>query len=147
VVDLPIGAPLGTVEVDQSKCTLCMACVNLCPAGALAGENNERLYFREASCVQCGLCVAGCPEKAVRLTPRFLVSQAARDESRLMNQAELARCIGCGTPFISQALLAAIAARIKDHPMFQGEGLKLLQMCNTCRMQTTLRGGTGLPKA
>jgi ferredoxin len=142
IVSLPDGAPLGTVKIDKDKCTLCMACANLCPAAALTGENNERLYFREANCVQCGLCVVGCPEQAVRLVPRFLVSQAARKEPRLVNQTELARCIECGTPFTSQALLRATTARIKDHPMFQGDGLKLLHMCNTCRMQANVRRGS-----
>jgi ferredoxin len=32
---LPVGAPYGAIEIDSDKCTLCLACVSLCPTGAL----------------------------------------------------------------------------------------------------------------
>ncbi len=57
VIALPAGAPFGTLEVNVEGCTICLACVGVCPTGALK-DNLEKpqLSFREASCVQCGLC-------------------------------------------------------------------------------------------
>jgi len=66
------GSPFGRVAVAQSDCTLCMACVSTCPAGALLdGQSVPQLRFIEANCLQCGLCVNACPEQALSLEPGF----------------------------------------------------------------------------
>ena len=62
VAALPPAAPFGTVEADRDACTLCMACVSVCPASALqAGGDEPRLSFIEMNCVQCGLCERRVP--------------------------------------------------------------------------------------
>jgi len=143
-VPLGSGTPFGNVDVDRDKCTACMACANICPTGALANEGAERLYFLESRCVQCGLCAAACPEEAVALAPRFLADAGARETSRLVHEAELARCVDCGTPFMSGALLEASLARMQDYPIFWNEeNLRRMRMCNPCRQRTSLREGTG----
>ncbi|MGB5735975.1 MAG: DUF3306 domain-containing protein, partial [Thiohalocapsa sp.] len=49
-LELPAGAPLGTTRVDQDACTLCMACVTVCPAKALQpGQDVPQLRFRESN--------------------------------------------------------------------------------------------------
>ena len=77
VAALPPAAPFGKVGVDGGACTLCMACVSVCPASALqAGGDEPRLSFIEMNCVQCGLCEAGMPrvlrhpQSALPLRPR-----------------------------------------------------------------------------
>ena len=59
------AAPFGEILVNPDSCTLCMACVQICPKGALL-DNQERpqLKLIEANCVQCGLCREACPEEA-----------------------------------------------------------------------------------
>lgn len=144
-VALPPGMPFGEVVADRAKCTLCFACVNLCPVVALAAEREPipKLSFIEANCVQCGLCKTGCPEKAITLFPRFMVDAAARSDARVLHEDELYCCVECGTPFISQRLLASSLERINGHPVLEKQGLELLRMCPTCRQKGTLNTGDG----
>ncbi len=72
IVQLPRGAPFGTVEVNVEGCTLCLSCVAACPTGALSDDpERPMLRFAEDACVQCGLCQATCPEKVIALKPQI----------------------------------------------------------------------------
>ncbi len=135
-IPLPAGSPLGAVEIDRERCTLCAACLRVCPTGALAhpGATNQ-LAFTEASCVQCGLCVNVCPEKAVHLKPRLLVSPSARSTPKVIAEAMMFACAVCGKPFATQAMIARSRAMMADHPMFQGERARLMELCMDCRQQ------------
>lgn len=64
-VDTPI--PL----VDESKCTFCKKCSNLCRFNALAVVSQRVLVFAEL-CHGCGGCLAVCPEGAISETGREL---------------------------------------------------------------------------
>ena len=132
---LPSGAPWGAVELDEAKCTLCMACVGACPAGALmASPEHPRLRFLERNCVQCALCVATCPEHALSLLPRLVIGEVARRE-RVLNEAEPALCVRCGKPFGTRQMLAAMSARLAGHAAFAGErAQRRLRMCADCRV-------------
>ena len=134
-------AAFGDVVVDRTKCTVCRACVNLCPTGALIGTAEPRatLSFVEARCVQCGLCEAGCPEAAISLAPRFVADSAARNAARVLHEDELVRCTSCGTPFIAASLLAASLARMRDFPgLMSTGGIERLKMCPACRQRESL---------
>jgi len=53
---------------DESRCTHCGACVNICPALAFTVEpDTKRVLFDQNRCVVCGLCVKACPPRAMRL--------------------------------------------------------------------------------
>lgn len=138
--------PFGAVEVDQAACTVCLACVSLCPTSALtaANEDQAQLRFVEGDCVQCGICAAGCPERAIRLVPRFTFDAAVRSHPRTLAEAQLFRCVECGSPFISRAVLEGSMRRLKDHPMLAGDGVRLLQLCVECRQKATF-GRMNLP--
>jgi ferredoxin len=141
-VPLADDAPLGTIAIDAGRCTLCHACVQLCPTGALR-RPGEALAFLESACVQCGLCVNGCPERALSAEPRFAPDlHRSGAEVVLKPASELFRCVECGTPFAPRSLVEGSIAHVRDHPMFQGDGLRLLQMCMPCRQKATL-GLTG----
>lgn len=134
-ITLPDG-PLGAVFVDAGKCTLCAVCVRLCPTAALhLPGSRTQLALREDKCVQCGLCVHGCPEKAVSLMPRLLTSKAARATPRVLAEAEMFACRGCGKLFATQAMVARSRAMMADHPMFQGDNARLMELCNDCRQR------------
>jgi ferredoxin len=141
---LASDAPFGDVVVDRTKCTVCRACVNICPTGALLGtaEPLATLSFIEANCVQCGLCEAGCPEDAITLQPRFVADVAARNAARVLHEDELARCTSCGTPFIAASLLAASLARMRDFPgLASSGGIERLKLCPACRQRESLTPG------
>jgi ferredoxin len=134
---LPEGAPFGEIRVDRTACTLCMACVSVCPASAVTdGGDTPRLLFWEANCVQCGLCAAACPEMAITLSPRIVYDPEIRDRSRVLNEEPPFCCIRCGKPFATQSMIRSIRAKLGNHWMFQDpKAMERLQMCEDCRVR------------
>ncbi|HJJ32067.1 MAG TPA: 4Fe-4S binding protein [Methanocorpusculum sp.] len=53
-------------KVDQNKCTGCQTCVDICPAAAIAIEN-DKAKVDEAACVDCETCIDECPESALSM--------------------------------------------------------------------------------
>ncbi len=106
-VRLPERSSIGAVAVSKERCTLCFACVNLCPTYALSNGSDAlpELRFTESRCVQCGLCERGCPEHAIQLIPQITLAREVREESRVLFADEPFKCIRCGTPFISRRTL------------------------------------------
>lgn len=136
VTDLPDDAPFGAIEIDTRKCTLCMACVSVCPAKALyAGDDRPALQFIENNCVQCGLCHSACPEDAVRLLPRMNFDQAQSRRLRTLYEEEPFRCIRCGKPFATHAVMQRMTERLTGHWMFRDEqARRRIQMCQDCKV-------------
>lgn len=136
VVELPDGAPFGAIEVDTAACTLCMACVSVCPAKALYdGDERPQLRFVEGNCVQCGLCHAACPEDAIRLQPRIAYEPATYREQRTLHEEEPFCCVRCGKPFATKAIMRRMEDKLAGHWMFQDQAaLRRLQMCEHCRV-------------
>ena len=121
-IELPAGAPFGTVIVDTDGCTICLACVGACPTGALKDNPNKpQLNFREDACIQCGLCKATCPEKVITLVPRLSFAVQARDH-RLVKEEEPFLCIRCSKPFGTKSSIETMVAKLAEHSMFSGEG-------------------------
>ena len=134
-IALPAGSPFGEIRVDQSKCTMCMACVGACPESALMdGVDVPLLKFLERNCVQCGLCEATCPEEAIALSPRLLLTAAVR-EARVLNETQPFHCVGCNKPFGTRQMVESMMGRLSGHSMFAGgSALRRLQMCADCRV-------------
>jgi len=136
VASLPDDAPFGAIEIDAGLCTLCMACVAVCPARALyAGDERPALQFIEANCVQCGLCHTACPEDAVRLLPRIDYDGERRRRLRTLHEAEPFRCIRCGKPFATRAVVQRLTERLEQHWMFRDESARRrILMCQDCKV-------------
>ncbi len=136
ILELSTGAQFGTIDVNTTRCTLCMACVGACPTPALS-DNPERpqLGFTEASCIQCGLCRTTCPEDAIALVPRLLSTAAAR-ERVVLHEEEPFACIRCGKPFGVAASVERVLAQLANHPGFAGDtaALDRIRMCEDCRV-------------
>ncbi|NMM10415.1 MAG: 4Fe-4S binding protein [Polaromonas sp.] len=135
VISLPAtGSPLGALAINKDTCTLCLSCVNACPAGALQ-DNPERpqLKFIEKNCVQCGLCVKTCPEKALSLVPQFRLSPQ-RKEAMVLNEMQPYACIRCGKPFGTLKAIESMLGKLAGHAMFQGAAADRLKMCGDCRV-------------
>lgn len=130
------GAPMGEVRIAAEKCTLCAACVRICPADALSLPGTTmQLAFTEERCLQCGLCANVCPEKAVTLTSRLLTSRTARQSPRVVAEAEPYACTDCGKQFATKAMIERSRAMMAGHPMFQGEQARLMTLCPDCRQR------------
>lgn len=99
-VQLPAESPFGKINIRADDCTLCMACVTTCPAGALLdGHSVPQLKFVEANCVQCGLCEQACPENVLEREPRYLYDSVSAREHQILNEEEPFNCLRCHKPF------------------------------------------------
>ena len=56
---------MSELEINEDRCTLCGACVRVCPFDALEIEDGELRV--NARCTLCGACVEACPEDALRV--------------------------------------------------------------------------------
>ncbi len=142
VIPLPPGAPYGATLIDTDACTLCLACVSLCPVGALT-DNPDRpqVRFQEAACLQCGICVAACPEDAITLAPRLDLSPAALSAT-VLNEEEPFDCIECGKPFGVRSIIEKVAEKLGGaHWMYtESDNLRLIRMCDDCRVRAQYHG-------
>lgn len=135
VIALPAqGSPLGALAIDKNTCTMCLSCVNACPASALQDNPNApQLKFIEKNCVQCGLCVKTCPEKALSLLPQLRLTPQ-RKEAVVLNEMQPYACVRCGKPFGTLKAIEGMLGKLAGHAMFQGEALERLKMCGDCRV-------------
>lgn len=133
-IALPAASPFGNVLVDKDKCTLCMSCVGACPASALQDNPQApQLRLVEKNCVQCGLCAKTCPEGAITLQPRLLLTPE-RKQPRVLNETQPYGCVRCGKPFGTLKGIEAMLGKLAGHAMFQGAALERLKMCGDCRV-------------
>lgn len=133
-IALPAASLFGTVNVDKDKCTLCMSCVGACPSSALQdNQTAPQLRFVEKNCVQCGLCATTCPEQAITLAPRLLLTPE-RKQPRVVNEAQPYACVRCAKPFGTLKAIESMIGKLGGHPMFQGAALERLKMCGDCRV-------------
>jgi ferredoxin len=141
VIPLPEGAPFGEIRVNRKTCTLCMACVAVCPTSALTdGADLPQLRFYEWNCVQCGLCEKACPETAITRTARFVGDPDLRQQTRVLNEQQPFHCVECGKPFGTQALMDRMTEKLKGHWMYGSpDAMRRLQMCEDCRVKSMFR--------
>jgi ferredoxin len=132
-IGLPAGALYGSVSVDKAACTLCMSCVGACPGSALMDNASlPQLRFVERNCVQCGLCEKTCPENAITLTPRLLLTEAVK-QPHVLNEAQPWHCIRCNTPFGTLQMIENMVSKLALHGAFAGN-IDRLKMCSDCRV-------------
>lgn len=132
-IALPPRAPFGALAVDRQACSLCMACVGVCPAHALQdGQGAPMLRFIEKNCVQCGLCANTCPEDAIALVPRMSFAPE-RTQAVELNASQPFHCIRCNKAFGTLQMVENMLGRLGAHPAFSAN-LERLKMCGDCRV-------------
>ncbi len=52
------------IKVDNTKCTGCGKCVDVCRFGAIAIKDGKA-KINEKGCRMCGICIRVCPAKAL----------------------------------------------------------------------------------
>ncbi len=144
-VALSADAPFGEVIVDKDACTLCLACVTVCPGRALQdGESKPQLKLIESACLQCGLCEKACPESAITLSPRYLYDSEQARTPRVLNEQTPFNCIVCNTPFATLQIIGRMQAQLSGHWMFEDEkSLRRLKMCEDCRVKDIFESEQG----
>lgn len=63
-----VQAEALTSVVDESKCSGCGTCIQVCPYGALRKSDKGLSEVIVAACKGCGCCGATCPENAITMT-------------------------------------------------------------------------------
>ncbi|ABO08805.1 4Fe-4S binding protein [Pyrobaculum calidifontis] len=122
-----VGMPVGNVEVLQG-CTLCGACVNVCPTDALSLREFE-LRIVPALCIGCGLCAEKCPEGVMRVSES--PSPAPYERKTLFRDAP-ARCSSCGKSLpYTEAAARKIAERLKSAGLPHDH----VYLCEECRLK------------
>ncbi|MCE5255855.1 MAG: 4Fe-4S binding protein [Spirochaetaceae bacterium] len=54
----------GAILIEKKKCVGCLACVSVCPIGAMRWYPGMKFPFK---CVACGACAVACPTQALEL--------------------------------------------------------------------------------
>lgn len=52
------------LEIDQTKCTACGLCQEVCPCEAVV-KDGDFYYIDSTLCVECEVCIEECPAKAI----------------------------------------------------------------------------------
>jgi heterodisulfide reductase subunit A len=63
-----VQAEALTSVVDETKCSGCGTCIQVCPYGALRKNDKGYAEVIVAACKGCGCCGATCPEGAITMT-------------------------------------------------------------------------------
>jgi heterodisulfide reductase subunit A len=56
-----------TSVVDETKCSGCGTCIEVCPYNAIIKNERGLAQVTEAVCKGCGVCGASCPERAITM--------------------------------------------------------------------------------
>ncbi len=57
------------VNLDESECVDCGACVSICPREVFSFDKEWKLRLDEKKCILCGKCIDACPHRALSLPP------------------------------------------------------------------------------
>jgi Fe-S-cluster-containing hydrogenase component 2 len=60
-------AKTGVVLIDKKLCVGCLACVAVCPIGAMRFYPGEKNPFK---CIACGACARACPKGALEIASK-----------------------------------------------------------------------------
>jgi ferredoxin len=136
-VKLSPDLPFALAEVEESGCTLCRSCANVCPTNAFKfDEENNSLYFKHINCVGCGLCEQVCPENVITLRSELFLEKPTLDYKKVVED-EMINCSKCEKPYINRRALEAVESKLFEieslKHTFSGDRKNILKMCPDCR--------------
>ena len=129
----PVFETFGTVACDSEKCTHCGACLNDCKVEALTADDDTlSLNHVGILCIQCGTCVAVCPENALELEHGLILKPDFFRQQEL-TRAEAMICRECGKPFGTKKSFDHVMAKLKTHSVTNDE-FNFFEYCEKCRV-------------
>jgi NAD-dependent dihydropyrimidine dehydrogenase PreA subunit len=92
----------------NSRCNGCLACLQNCPADAIAAKDSDgkrKLLHNMARCARCGNCWRICPEQAIEF------QHMLTNEWDEVVELDLIACRICGEPLYTQAFREALGRK------------------------------------
>lgn len=138
--DCSISAPVvisnpnyATIDCQSEKCTLCGACANHCKVGALrVVPSDNALVHTPIACLNCGVCVAICPDQALTSESGLRLHRSFFSEQTLA-KCEALRCSECDRPFTSLKRSQWVSQRLREVRGDDAVREELLRLCPECR--------------
>jgi len=134
-VEEDTGFPFADITISE-KCTICNACMNMCPMNAILRKENK-VNFIYGHCISCGLCEKACPEGALKLNKVLDFAKLSDLKEITLAESELVKCEACGKAFITRAALNRTSNLIRgsegSDELSTEERLGLLKYCEDCR--------------
>ena len=129
--------PFSVAEVNESGCTLCRSCANVCPTNAFRyNENENNLDFKHINCIGCGLCEQVCPENVIKLKSEIMLNKIGFEYATVAKD-DMISCAKCNKPYINRRALESIEAKLFNidslKNTFSGNRKNILRMCPDCR--------------
>lgn len=132
----------GQIKVDESRCTLCLACVGACNVGALVADSKDNsLKFNASLCTTCAYCVKSCAEPdTIALERSGIELNAAYFGFRTLASDELFACVECGKEFATKKAVERVASLMKGKFTGDEKRLKTLYCCAECKAKLMIFG-------
>ncbi|MEM0462613.1 MAG: 4Fe-4S binding protein [Pyrobaculum sp.] len=126
---IAVGMPAGVVRVKEG-CTLCGACINVCPTDALSIKGHE-LRLVPALCIACGVCAEKCPEGVMEIGQQ---PEKRPYEPVVIYRDAPARCASCGKELpYTETMAKKLAERLKA----SGLPHEHVYLCEECRLNSS----------
>lgn len=134
----------GTVEVNDSNCTLCMSCVGACNVDAIfANQTDFTLRVNPSLCTACGYCEVTCPEKDCLTIKRDEIQlQPMWFKENILAKDSLFACVECGKEFATTKAIEKIASIMG--PIFAKVSetkKRTLYCCEDCKAKLMIKQG------
>jgi ferredoxin len=128
------ASPLGLLQFDSDRCTLCGACSIACPTGALTHDERTTetvIAHDPRACIGCDRCTTVCPEDALTVRPGIELPRL-REGVLELARAQRERCVVCGTSLPP----ASMRRRLRELlPHLAGARLELCTGCASRAMR------------
>ncbi len=120
------GFQLTDVSISRT-CTLCSACVSVCPHHSFSSSQGE-LVFDPRGCTSCGLCAKICPEHSINLSS---IERMDSLKSRIAFNDVIVECAECRKPLGSRGFLNRVQTLV-------GEEDRTMKYCSNCKQKHAL---------